>query len=101
MIEDKTLQEEIFEILDEYFKELDATALHNIRLHLYDDFTYEIIKRRYEKERPYNIEFNDNNKSLTIILPIFRFVDFKVKIILTPTRFNPSTHKKCVQTYSV
>ena len=86
IIEDKTLQEEIFEVLEEYLEELDAPALHNIRLHLYDDFMYEIIKRRYEKEKPYNIEYNEINKSFTIVLPIFGFENFEVKIILTPTK---------------
>ena len=86
MIEDKTLQEETFEVLEEYLEELDAPALHNIRLHLYDDFTYEIIKRRYEKEKPYNIEYNKINKSFTIVPSIFGFNDFEIKIILTPTK---------------
>jgi len=85
-IEDKTLQEEIFEILGEYFEDLDSPALHNIRLHFHDDFIYEVIKRKFEKEKPYNIEFNESNKSFSIIPTIFGIDDFEAKIILTRTK---------------
>lgn len=86
IIKDKTLQEEMCQILEEYFKDLDSPALHNIRLHLYDDFTYNIIKRKYTEEHPHNIQYNDSNRSFTIEPPIFGFEDFGIKIILTPTK---------------
>ena len=86
MIKDSTLHDEIYQILEDYFQELDSPALHNIRLHLYDDFIYEIIKLRHDKRKSYNIEYNNVNKSFTIIPPIFGFEDFGIKIILTPTK---------------
>lgn len=86
MIKDSTIQEEMYQVLEEYFKDLDSLALHNIRLHLYDDCIYSIIKREYEEEHPWNIQYNDSNRSFTIQPPIFGFEEFGITIILTPTK---------------
>ncbi len=81
-----TSQDDLTGFLVEYFKELDSPALHNIRLHLYDDFVYQTIKRKFEEQKPSYIDYNDFNKSFTIKPPIVGFHGFEITVILTPTK---------------
>ena len=81
-----TLQDELHQVLEEYLKELDSPALHNIRLHLYDDYVYEIIKQKTKDQNCFDIDYNESNKSFTIKLPIFGFKEYGITIILTPTK---------------
>ena len=78
-------QNEICNTLEECFKELDTPALHNIRLHLNDDFVYRRVEQKYREQNPCHIEYNSSNKEFTITPPIFGFDEYSVKIILTRT----------------
>jgi len=74
--------ENIYQFLKEYLNGLDYPALHNIRLHFYQDYLYKVFEKYQNK--PYYIQFVSANKSF-IISPDFRWEPYcKAQIILTP-----------------
>lgn len=79
-------QENIHQYIQEYFTDLDSPALHNIRLHFYDDNLYNIIESSLLESKSYTIHFSPRNKSYIIDREFSWESNCSVKIILTPKK---------------
>lgn len=76
--------ENIYQFLKEYFHDLDYPALHNIRLHFYDDYLYKRFELDHKES--YFIQYIPRNKSF-IIKPDFRWEPYcSAQVILTPSK---------------
>ena len=78
--------ENILQFLKDYLRDLDYPALHNIRLHFYDDYLYHTYEQMKEKLDPIFTQYIPRNKSF-IIRPDFRWEPYcSAQIILTPNK---------------
>lgn len=78
--------ENIYQIVHNSLSDMDMPSLHNIRLHFSHDYLYHHVKEHMEKNKPYDISYNDSNKFLTIYSPINWGNDISAQIILTRTK---------------
>jgi len=79
-------QENIYQNIQEYFADLDSPALHNIRLHFYDDYLYKAVELSLLRSKSYIINFSPRNKSYIIDRKFSWESNCSVKIILTPKK---------------